>query len=76
MKKCIGKMLMLMAVAALLAGSVSDVAYAHSGHHSRQSRAAVCAVPCDHDDCCMSENGCVVSGRSGHHSERGHRYHH
>ena len=111
MRKCIKKMLMLMAAVVLLAGSASNVAYAHSGHHSQQRKVSVCYESCPQEHVCTPEGDCDIcdvcgacvygdhcgettcyqnntvcsgshytnhhiSSRSGHHSERGHRFHH
>ncbi len=58
MKKCIGKMLMLMVAAVLLAGTASDVAYAHYGCHSRHRKAAMCYVFCYQDGSCAVNSVC------------------
>ena len=108
MKNRFKKILMLSAAAVLLAGSVSDVAYAHSNHHSSKKTAAVCYAACYQDGGCTQNGTCDVNGIcqsggycirtsycqdstvcneshytehhtggwSGHHSERGHSFHH
>lgn len=62
MKNCFKKILMLSAAAVLLAGSVSDVAYAHSNHHSSRKTTAACYAACYQDGCCTQNGSCDVNG--------------
>ncbi len=62
MKKYIGKMLMLMVAAVLLAGTAADVAYAHPGCHSRHGKAFVRDVSCYLNGSSTSDGNCAVSG--------------
>lgn len=62
MKNHFKKILMLSAAAVLLAGAASDVAYAHSNHHSSRKTAAVCYAACYQDGVCTQNGICDVNG--------------
>lgn len=62
MKNRFKKILMLSAAAVLLAGSVSNVAYAHSNHHSLRKTTAACYAACYQDGGCTQNGSCDVNG--------------
>lgn len=62
MKNCFKKFLMLSAAAVLLAGTVPDVAYAHSNHHKSRKTTAACYAACYQDGICMQNGNCEVNG--------------
>lgn len=61
MKNRFKKVSLLMAAAILFAGAASDVAYAHSGHHSLRKQTVVYAT-CQQDGICTQNGICDVNG--------------
>ena len=88
MRKSLSKVLLLLSAVIILAGTVSNVSHAESGHHGRGKTITARHAPCYQNGSCSQDGSCDVNGvcqnggycfirpciQSGNHSTNGTTY--